>query len=62
MPITLRALISYITINRALKYIIVNTFGDDFPCSQKNQQYFVTWTRNVNFQHNFNILKVCEYM
>jgi hypothetical protein len=35
MTITLRALISYITIDRALKYTIVNTFGDDFPCSQK---------------------------
>jgi hypothetical protein len=62
MTITLKALISYIKIDRAIKYIIINAFGDDFPCSHKNQQYVVTWTRNLNFQHNLNILEVCKYM
>jgi hypothetical protein len=53
---------STLNIYKALKYIILNTLGVDCPPFTQKKRYFVMWTKNVKFQHTFNILRVHQYM
>jgi hypothetical protein len=62
MTIILRVLISILNIYKALKYIILNTLEIDCPPSTQKSRFFVMWTKNVKFQHTFNILGVHQYM